>query len=124
MEERDDIVEYSLYYHHSEEEGKKKRRKIWQVTLLLSVITLIEVLCGAFIKQGSPAWEVVKVSFIIMTVIKAYYIVYSFMHMGDENRLFKWMIIGIYIIFIIYMIWLIGYEGIELFMRMYNAPIF
>lgn len=122
MEERDDVIEYSLYQHHSEEEGKKKRKKIWQVTALLTFITVFEVLCGAFVKQGSPAWETIKVAFILMTVIKAWYIVYSFMHMGDENRLFKWSIIGVYVVFILYMIVLIILEGAEMFPRMYNAP--
>lgn len=121
-QERDDIIEYSLYKHHSEEEGKKKRKKIWQVTLILSVITAIEVLCGAFVRQGSPSWHTIKILFIVLTVIKAAYIVLSFMHLGDENRIMRLTILGVYLIFIIYMIILIVLEGVELYPRMYNAP--
>ena len=43
---RDDIIEYSLDAHHSEEEGKKIRKKIWFVTALLSIITILEVGVG------------------------------------------------------------------------------
>ena len=50
---RDDIYEYSLDAHHDEEAGKKIRKKIVFVTVLLTVITVVEVALGAFIKQGS-----------------------------------------------------------------------
>jgi len=62
--ERDDIIEYSLDAHHSEEQGKKIRRKIWMVTLILTVITAVEVAIGASIKQSSEYWQVVKWLFI------------------------------------------------------------
>jgi cytochrome c oxidase subunit IV len=84
--ERDDIIEYSLDAHHSEEEGKKIRKKIWFVTLLLTIITAVEVCLGAYIKQGSGVWPFVKWSFIIMTLLKAAYIVLVFMHLGDEVK--------------------------------------
>ena len=50
--ERDDIIEYSLHAHHSEEQGVKIRKKIWFVTALLSIITVIEVLIGAFLSKA------------------------------------------------------------------------
>ena len=50
---RDDVIEYSLHAHHSEEEGVKVRKKIWMVTAILSVITLVEVLVGAFMPRDS-----------------------------------------------------------------------
>ena len=43
---RDDIIEYSLDGHHSEEAGKKIRKKIWLVTAILSIITILEVAVG------------------------------------------------------------------------------
>ena len=65
--ERDDVIEYSLHTHHNEEQGKKIRKKIFFVTVLLTVITAVEVGLGAFIKQGSDIWPLVKLSFIFMT---------------------------------------------------------
>ena len=79
---RDDIYEYSLDSHHDEEKGKKLRKKIYFVTVLLTVVTIVEVALGALIKQGSGAWPFVKWSFIILTLLKAGYIVMSFMHLG------------------------------------------
>jgi uncharacterized membrane protein (DUF485 family) len=52
--ERDDIIEYSLDAHHSEEEGRKIRRNIWMVTLLLAVVTTVEVALGAYWKEWFP----------------------------------------------------------------------
>ena len=78
--ERDDIIEYSLHGHHDEEQGKKIRKKIWFVTALLTAITVVEVAMGAYIKQSSDIWPMVKWSFIIMTLFKAGYIVMVFMH--------------------------------------------
>ena len=83
--ERDDIIEYSLDAHHSEEQGAKIRKKIWFVTALLTVITAVEVALGAYIKQGSGAWPFVKWSFIIMTLLKAGYIVSKFLLKMKRN---------------------------------------
>ena len=109
--ERDDIIEYSLNAHHSEEKGKEIRKTIWKVTLLLSIITAVEVALGAFIKQGSGAWPFVKWSFIIMTILKAGYIVVVFMHLGDEKKSLKSMIIVPYIMFIIYLMFIALWEA-------------
>ncbi len=104
--ERDDIYEYSLDTHHSEEEGKVLRKKIWKVTALLTAITVVEVMLGAFIKQHDSIWPLVKYSFIVMTLVKAGYIVLSFMHLGDEKKSLKYIILVPYIIFIIYLIFI------------------
>ena len=104
--ERDDIIEYSLDGHHNEEHGKAIRKKIWFVTGLLTLITIVEVGLGAFIKQSSDLWAVVKWSFIIMTLVKAGYIILVFMHLGDEKKSLKWMILGPYVAFVIYLIFI------------------
>lgn len=109
--ERDDIIEYSLDAHHSEEHGKKVRKKIYFVTILLSAITAVEVLLGALIGQDSSMWLFVKWSFIIMTIIKAFYIVIVFMHLGDERKSLKYTILLPYFIFIIYLMFIVLYEG-------------
>jgi cytochrome c oxidase subunit IV len=104
--ERDDVIEYSLQTHHNEEEGKKIRKKIWFVTALLTAITAVEVALGAFIKQGTDIWPMVKWSFIVMTLVKAGYIVLVFMHLGDEKKTLKYVILLPYFIFIIYLIFI------------------
>ena len=109
---RDDIIEYSLDAHHSEEKGKELRKTIWKVTALLTIITIIEVALGSMIKQDSSAWPFVKWGFIILTIVKAYYIVMSFMHLGDERKGLRYVILVPYFIFIIYLIFILLWEGV------------
>lgn len=118
--ERDDIIEYSLHAHHSEEAGVKIRKKIYFVTLLLSAITILEVLVGVFFSKtvlktwdnGDFVWETIKYSYIILTLIKAGYIVLVFMHLGDEKKSFKYTILVPYLFFIAYLIFILINEAI------------
>jgi cytochrome c oxidase subunit 4 len=110
--ERDDIIEYSLETHHSEEKGITLRKKIWQVTALLTIITTVEVVLGSLIKQDSPSWPIVKILFILLTLVKAGYIVLSFMHLGHERKSLKYVILIPYIIFILYLIFICLTESI------------
>ncbi|MBM3429917.1 MAG: hypothetical protein FJX99_02905 [Bacteroidetes bacterium] len=110
--ERDDLIEYSLHAHHDEEQGKKIRKKIWVVTALLTIVTVVEVALGAYIKQSSSAWPFVKWSFIIMTLFKAGYIVMVFMHLGDEKKWLRNMILVPYFLFMLYLIFIALWEAV------------
>ena len=110
--ERDEIYEYSLDTHHSEEEGKKIRRKIWVVTAILTIVTIIEVALGSIVKQSSPSWWIVKLLFIGLTILKAGYIVLTFMHLGDERKVLKYIILVPYFIFIVYLLFICLTEGL------------
>lgn len=112
--ERDDIIEYSLDAHHDEEHGKKIRATIWKVTAILTAITVIEVMLGIYIKQGSGAWPFVKWSFIIMTLLKAGYIVLVFMHLGDERKTLRYVILVPYILFMVYLIFICLMEALKI----------
>lgn len=109
---RDDIVEYSLDAHHSEEAGKKIRKKILTVTVILTLITAVEVAIGASIHQDSSYWPIVKIFFIILTMVKAAYIVLVFMHLGEERKLLKYVVLIPYFIFALYLIAILLYEGL------------
>jgi cytochrome c oxidase subunit IV len=113
--ERDDIIEYSLETHHDEEHGKAIRKKIYFVTILLTVITAVEVMLGAFVKQNaeSTTWIIVKWSFILMTLLKAGYIVMVFMHLGDEKKSLRNIILIPYFIFMAYLIFICLNEGLS-----------
>ena len=110
---RDDIIEYSLDAHHSEEEGVKIRKKIWFVTALLSIITIIEVAVGAYFPktEAGAAWNFIVAAYLILTIVKAGYIVMVFMHLGEERKNFRIMIIVPYVIFILYLIFHLLTEG-------------
>lgn len=110
--ERDDIIEYSLDAHHSEEEGRRMRRKIWMVTLLLAVVTTVEVALGAYWKEWMPhSWHMVKWTFVVLTLVKATYIVMSFMHLGDERRNIRAIILLPYALFILYLVFIAIWES-------------
>ena len=110
--ERDDLIEYSLDKHHSEEEGKKIRSKILKVTILLTLITVVEVALGAFIKQSADIWMYVKWTFIVLTLLKAGYIVMVFMHLGDEKKWMRNVILIPYALFIAYLIFIALWEAL------------
>mgnify|MGYP001232855268 FL=1 len=108
--ERDDLIvndSYALNAHHSEEEGVKIRKKILFVTVLLTLITAVEVAMGIFFKRAETfTWETIKWSFIILTLVKAGYIVMIFMHLGDERKNLRNTILVPYLVFIIYLIFI------------------
>ena len=112
--ERDDLIEYSLHAHHNEEQGKVLRKKIYFVTILLTVITIVEVALGAYIKQSSAAWPFVKWSFVAMTILKAGYIVMVFMHLGDEKKALRSVILIPYFLFMLYLIFIALWEALEI----------
>ena len=109
--ERDDLIkdhEYSVSAYHDEEHGKATRKKIWKVTAILSILTVVEVAMGMyFARAETVTWTVIKLAFIGMTLVKAGYIVLSFMHLGDERKSLKKTILIPYIFFMLYMIALI-----------------
>jgi cytochrome c oxidase subunit IV len=110
--ERDDIIEYSLDAHHSEEAGRAIRKKIYFVTILLTIITCIEVGLGIVWKSWFPeGWGMVKWTFIVLTLVKATYIVMTFMHLGDERRNIRALILLPYALFILYLIWIAIWES-------------
>ncbi len=115
--ERDDVIEYSLDNHHSEEEGRKIRRTIWMVTAFLAVVTAVEVGLGAYwrdifpVESHATAWHWVKWGFIVLTLVKATYIVMTFMHLGDERRNIRSIILLPYGLFILYLIFIAIWES-------------
>ncbi len=112
--ERDDLIEYSLHGHHSEDEGKLIRKKIWKVTILLTLVTIIEVALGAYIKQSSDIWPVIKWTFVVLTLLKAGYIVMVFMHLGDERKWLRNVILIPYTLFILYLIFIALWEALAI----------
>src|SRR6187397_2763022 len=82
--------EMTFQHHHSDAEFKRRVRR---TTILLSVITAIELGIGLTIytihKGDNPSALLVlmfKGMVSILTLAKAYYIVSVFMHLGDEIR--------------------------------------
>jgi cytochrome c oxidase subunit IV len=115
--ERDDLIvndSYSVNARHSEEEGVKIRKNLYFVTILLTVITVVEIFMGVYFKRnGTFTWEAIKLTFIILTLVKAGYIVLEFMHLGGERRNLKYVVLLPYALFIMYLIFIGIYEGVS-----------
>jgi cytochrome c oxidase subunit IV len=103
---RDDIIEYSLDAHHSEEEGVNKRKKIWFVFWILLIVTIAEVTLGFLFSREPSMQAFLFFTFIILTLVKAAYIVMSYMHLGDEVKSFKLTVLAPFIFFIAYLIFI------------------
>ena len=115
MEETNKPYEYAV--HHSEEEGKKIRKNLWKVFWILLVVTTIEVSLGIYWKvlagdHAHVAWPVIRWLFICMTLVKAFYIVAEFMHLGHERKSFILTIMISYSVLIIYLLYMVLAEAI------------
>jgi cytochrome c oxidase subunit IV len=115
--ERDDLIvndSYSINARHGEEEGKKIRKKLYTVTAILTILTVFEIFMGVFFKRnGTFTWETIKLLFIVLTLVKAAYIVLIFMHLGEERKNLKYVVLLPYALFILYLIFIGLYEGLS-----------
>lgn len=115
--ERDDLIldeTYARSANHSEEHGKAIRKVVLKVTIIMTLITVFEVIVGVMFPKNEVsegAWLGIKIGYIVLTLIKAGYIVLKFMHLGDEDKSFKWIILTPYFLFIAYLIWIIIEES-------------
>ena len=124
MERYDLIVNdsYALNSHHSEEEGAAIRKNVWRVTAILTLLTTVEVIMGVYFKRSETfTWSMIKWTFVILTLVKAAYIVLVFMHLGDERPNLKKVVLAPYMLFIGYLLFIAITEG---FAHMGNAALF
>jgi cytochrome c oxidase subunit IV len=112
MEFHDDYPQYEVMAHHDEAAGKKIRRTLWNVFWVMLVITIGELIVG--FKAPDMGWTGtlgLKVFFIFFTILKAGFIVMSFMHLGHEVKFFKYTILLPYCVFMFYCIFICLNEG-------------
>ena len=102
---------YKYAAHHSEEEGKKTRRMIWNMFWVLLAITTVEVGLGMTWKEIGVQWHVVKMTFIVLTIAKAYFIVAYYMHLKHERGSLQNTIIIPYVFLALYLLYMVFTEG-------------
>jgi cytochrome c oxidase subunit IV len=113
----DDYPQYEFMAQHSEEEGKKARKKLWGVFWIMLAVTILELIIGfqasswGLLNPDRTSSVILKVIFIGLTIGKAYFIVFSFMHLGHERKWMKWSVLAPYMIFIIYLVFIIVGEA-------------
>ena len=94
---------------------KSNVQKIWGVLIFLSIVTAIEVAFGiikpAFLMTPVFGMKSLNWIFIILTIVKAYYIAWDFMHLRDEKRSFTSSIVLPLLILIPYLAFILLVEG-------------
>ena len=98
---------------------KSNQQKIWGVLIFLSIVTTIEVGLGilkpeilmtSFLRMKLLNWI-----FILLTIVKAYYIAWDFMHIRDERSGLKNSIVLPLVILIPYLIFILILEADYIF---------
>lgn len=91
---------------------------IWKVFWILLVVTSVEVALGLikpdFLMGHLFGTTILNIVFIILTLVKAFYIVSSFMHLGHERKNLKWMVYLPMLILIPYLTFILLTEGVAL----------
>ncbi len=123
---------------------KSNTQKIWGVLAFLTFVTAIEVILGIYkpeflmhtwispLEGGffatigniilSPFvyMKPLNLIFILLTIVKAYYITWDFMHMRDEVKALRRMVVWTAVFLICYLIFILLQEGGYVF-GVYNA---
>ena len=104
---------------------KSNVQKIWGVLIFLSIITAIEVALGIMKPEILLNYflgiKLINWLFIIMTIIKAYYITWDFVHVRDEKPFLKNTIVVPLLILIPFLLFILLYEGSYIFDIMFNG---
>ena len=97
---------------HSHESNTKR---IWIVLGLLSLITAVEVGLGIVkpdaLHLHGPGTSWLNWIFIILTLAKAYYIAWAFMHLEGEKKWFRRAIVWTAVFLICYLLFIVLFEG-------------
>jgi cytochrome c oxidase subunit IV len=97
-------------------EHKSHSRLIWKVFAILTVVTTVEVALG-IMKPDSIhltiilGTSILNIIFIVLTLVKAYYITWFFMHMADEKKNLRRAVVWTAVFLIAYLVTLILLEG-------------
>ena len=98
---------------------KSNEQKIWGVLIFLSIVTGIEVSLGInkpeILLNKFIGLKLINWLFIIMTIIKAYYIAWDFMHIRDEKSFLKNSIVVPLLILIPFLLFILLIEGSYIF---------
>lgn len=100
--------------HHASHESSVKR--IWYVFTLLSIATIVEVILGIIKPQFLVETKFLSLKllnwiFILLTIYKAYYITWAFMHMEGETKGLRRSVVWTSVFLILYLCFILLVEG-------------
>ena len=93
---------------------KDKIKKIWRVAFILAAVTIVEFIIAFTIDAGGFKTFV----FIFLTIVKAFYIVAEFMHLGHEKKSLIYSVI-LPMLFVVFLIFILMYQGSAIFNVLY-----
>lgn len=102
--------------NHTAHTNESHTKRIWSVFIILSIVTLVEVILGIIKPEFLTHTSFISLSlinwiFIILTVYKAYYITWAFMHMESETKGLRRAVVWTSVFLIIYLVFVILAEG-------------
>ncbi len=92
--------------------NKSKVKTFIRVTIILAVVTGIEYLIAFTVPHDYKMTRVVI--FVLLTIVKAFYIVWEFMHLGHEKKSLK-MSVVLPMLFVVFFIFIMIYQGDAVF---------
>ncbi|MDA0325807.1 MAG: cytochrome C oxidase subunit IV family protein [Bacteroidetes bacterium] len=114
---------------------KSNTQKIWGVLIFLTIVTAVEVVLGIYKPEilMSPSMspfegglgaillnilfsafiytKSLNLIFIVLTIVKAYYITWDFMHMRDETKSLRRLVVWTAVFLIFYLVFILLQEG-------------
>lgn len=111
---------------HDHDHGGMDKKGIWRVFFILLALTALEFLIAlGFVHHWGILQKgvLVNVIYIVLTLVKAFYIIAYFMHLKFEKSGFI-VCVGIGFIFIVYFIVLMLIEGDYLLHHLQSHPLF
>ncbi len=95
---------------------KSNTRKIWGVLIFLSIVTAVEVGLGItkpdiLTENSLIGMKLLNWIFIVLTLVKAYYIAWDFMHLRDEKSSLRRTIVWTPIFLVSYLIFILLFEA-------------
>lgn len=75
-----------IHADHAEEHGTMTKKRIWNVFFVLLAITCVEFFIALYlVPRGSMTYHTANPIYIVLTLLKAFYIVGYFMHLKFEK---------------------------------------
>jgi cytochrome c oxidase subunit IV len=106
---------------------KSNTQKIWGVLIFLSLVTIVEVALGYvkpdILNNNLLGLKYLNWIFIILTLVKAYYITWDFMHMRDEVNGLRRAVVWTSVFLITYLIAILLIEGEYIYQIYKNAAV-
>lgn len=107
---------------------KSNTQKIWGVFIFLSLVTIVEVGLGiikpdVLVHNSFLRVSLLNIIFLVLTIVKAYYITWDFMHMRDETSWLRRSVVWTFIFLAIYLAFILLVEADYIFDTIKSSPL-